>query len=172
MLKSQKSQLTCSYCSRIFKDPILLPCDDSICREHLSDGDILKQNKIKCKACNEEFEVKNNQFKSNEALKKLIESHSYLNEEEMSLKRELEDSIRTFFEFYDVFNQNRTKLDMDVYNHFHEIRFQIDEHREELKRKIDDIALKMIDETKKYEAIYLNNPKGENIVSLCHLTRQ
>jgi hypothetical protein len=47
MLKSQKSQLTSSYCSKIFKDPIMLPCDDSICREHLSDRDVVKQNKSK-----------------------------------------------------------------------------------------------------------------------------
>jgi hypothetical protein len=73
MLKSQKSQLTCSYCSRIFKDPIVFPCDDSICRDHLSERDVVKQNKIKCKQCNEEFQVKNSEFKSNVELKKLIE---------------------------------------------------------------------------------------------------
>ncbi len=39
------------------------------------------------------------------------------------------------------------------------MRFQIDEQREELKKKIDDISLGMIDETKKYEAIYLKNLK-------------
>ena len=72
MLKSKKSQLTCSYCSRIFKDPIQLPCGDSICRKHLSDRDILKANRIKCNRCTEEFGVKNNQFKSNEALKHSI----------------------------------------------------------------------------------------------------
>jgi hypothetical protein len=79
MLKSQKSQLTCSNCSGIFKDPIELPCKDSICRQHLKERDIVQQNKIKCKACNEEFEVKDNEFKSNEAISKLIDSHSYLN---------------------------------------------------------------------------------------------
>ena len=57
MLKSQKSQLTCSYCSRIFRDPILLPCGDSICRDHLKDRDVVKANRIKCKKCNEEFGV-------------------------------------------------------------------------------------------------------------------
>ncbi len=78
MLKSVKSQLICSYCSRIFKDPILLPCEDSICRQHLKERDVVKQNKIKCKKCNEEFEVKNNQFKSNEAISKLIDGQSHL----------------------------------------------------------------------------------------------
>jgi len=36
---------------------------------------------------------------------KLIESESHLSEEKIKLKRELEDSIRTFFELYDEFIQ-------------------------------------------------------------------
>jgi hypothetical protein len=159
MLKSQKSQFTCSYCYKIFKEPILLPCEDSICREHLAEREVVKQNKIKCNKCNEEFGVKNNEFKSNDALKNSIESQSYLNQEEISLKQELEETIRKFFEFYDEFIQNRTKLDLDVFNHFHEMRFKIDEQREELKRRIDDIALVMIEKIKKNEAKYLQDLK-------------
>jgi hypothetical protein len=156
MLKS-KSLVTCSYCSTIYKDPIDLPCEDSICREHLSDRDVVKQNKIKCKKCNEEFGVKESQFKSNNELMKLIESQSHLSSEEQSLKQELELSIRIFFEFYDEFIQNRAQLQSDVFEHFGELRFQIDEHREELKEKIDEIALAMIDSTKKFEEAYLKN---------------
>ena len=51
---------------------------------------------------------------------------------------------------------------MDVFDHYQELRFQIDQHREELKEKsdeIDEIALAMIDQTKKYEALYLRNVK-------------
>ena len=88
-----KSHLTCSYCSKIVKEPIELPYEDSMCREHLSERNVVKENKIKCNKCNEEFGVKNNEFKSNEALRKLIESHSYLSSEEMSFKNELEQSI-------------------------------------------------------------------------------
>jgi hypothetical protein len=52
-----------------------------------------------------------------------------------------------------------TKLESDVFDHFHQILFQIDQHREELKKRIDDIALAMIDEIKKKEAMYLNELK-------------
>jgi hypothetical protein len=155
MLKSQKSKLTCSFCSRIFKDPICRTYGDSICREHLKERDVVKQNKIKFKACSEEFGVKENHFKSNGDISKLIESQCYLNKEEMSLKHELEESIQKFFTFYDEFVQNRTNLDMDVYNHFDEIRFKIDEHRERIKEKIDDIALEMIDKVTKHEEKFL-----------------
>jgi hypothetical protein len=154
MLKC-KSQLTCSYCSRIFQDPIDLPCDDSICRGHLKERDVVKEKRIKCKKCNEEFEVRDNHFKSNEALKKLIESQSYLSEEEISLKHELKESIEKFFEFYDEFIQNKARLESGVFEHFQEMRFKVDELREEFKVKIDDIALAMIDEIKKNEEIYL-----------------
>jgi hypothetical protein len=107
-----------------------MPCDDSICREHLSDKDVRKENKLKCKQCNEEFRVKDIEFKSNKALTKLIENHSYLNDEETDLKHQLEDSIRKFFESYDEFIQNKSILESDVFEHFQEMRFKIDEHRE------------------------------------------
>jgi len=113
MLKS-KSQLTCSYCSKKFRDPILFPCEDSICSEHLSDRDVVKQNRIKGKKCKQEFGVKDSGFQSKEPLTQLLENPSYLSGEELSLKHELEESLRIFFEYYDEFSQNRTKLDMDV----------------------------------------------------------
>jgi hypothetical protein len=158
MLKS-KSQVTCSFCSKIFKNPIVLPCDDSICLEHLKDRDIVKAYRIKCKKCNEEFGDKNNQMKSNEALTQIIESQSHLNDEEISLKQQLEVSIKIFFEYYDEFAQNKAKLESDVFDHFQEMRFKVDEQREELKKRIDDIALEMIDKIKINEAMYLKELK-------------
>ena len=75
-----KSQLTCSYCSKIYKHPIILPCNDPICGEHLRDRDVVNPNKIKCKNCNQEYPVKGNAFESNNVLTKLIESQSYLSD--------------------------------------------------------------------------------------------
>ena len=88
-------------------------------------------------------------FSQTVSLKKLVEDQSHLSGEEQKLKLELEETIRKFFEFYEEFVQNRTQLESDAFDHFQELRFKIDEHRERLKEKIDDIALKMIDATKK-----------------------
>ena len=154
-----KSQLTCSHCSKIYKDPILLPCDDTICRQHLYERDVVKANRIKCNKCNEEFGVRDNEFKSNETLANLIESQCYLRAEEISLKKDLEESIRQFFEFYEEFQQNKSKLESDVFEHFQEMRFKIDEHRERIKERIDHIALAMVDQTKESEATYLKSLK-------------
>jgi hypothetical protein len=136
-----------------------LPCEHSICREHLKRRDVVKANRIKCNKCNEEFQIKDNEFESNEALIQIIESQSYLSEEEIRLKHELEVSIRQFFEFYEEFIQNKTQLEADIFEHFQELRFQIDEHRERIKERIDHIALAMVDQTKKYEALYLRGLK-------------
>jgi hypothetical protein len=159
-----KSNWTCSYCSKIFKDPILLPCEDNICRQHLKEKDVVKQSKIKCVKCEENFPIKDHEFKSNKTLKQLLEDKSYLSDEESSLKQNLEESIRKFFGFYDEFILNKSKVDTDVFNHFQELRFQIDEHRERLKAKIDDVALELIEQTKKCEAEYLKEVK-ENLLS-------
>ena len=124
------------------KDPILLPCDDSICREHLSERDV-KENQLKCDECNQEFQLKDIQFKSNKTLKKLTESQSYLNEDELSLKLELEETIGKLFQIYDEIKQNKTKPQLFVSNHFDKIRSQIDQHRDKLTNRIDCIALKI-----------------------------
>jgi hypothetical protein len=73
-----------------------------------------------------------------------------------------------FFEFCDKFQQNKSKLESGVFDYFQEIRFQIDEQREELKKRIDDIAFAMIDQTKKCQEKYLEDLK-ERFSSFDHL---
>jgi hypothetical protein len=166
MLKSQKSQLTCSYCSRIFHDPIELPCSHNLCRQHLTENNVIKENKIKCGECKAEFKVKGNDFKTIEMLKKQLDELVYLSGEELSLKKQIEISIQTFFQMYEQFTLNKTTLDLDVHEHFQEIRFKLDEYREELKVKIDDIYMEMIEKTKKFEASYLKSLEDQLNASL------
>jgi hypothetical protein len=114
---------------------------------------------MKCNDCNQEFQLKDIQFKSNKTLKKLTESQSYLNEDESSLIQELEETIGKLFQIYDEIKQNKTKPQLLVSNHFEQIRSQIDQHRDKLKHRIDCIALKIKDETKYYEQIYFKSIK-------------
>jgi hypothetical protein len=156
-----KSSLTCSYCSKIFKDPIELPCKHALCKEHLVEIDIVKLNKIQCVECEQNYEVKDNDFKSIEILKKQLDDFPFLSDKEFALKNLIEGSIRKFFQMYEQFTLNRTKLDLDVHEHFQEIRFTLDEHREKLKEKIDVIYIEMIDKTKNFEATYLISLKDK-----------
>ena len=47
--KSQLNTFVFIYVRKKVKDPIELPCDDSICREHLKERDVVKANKYKMK---------------------------------------------------------------------------------------------------------------------------
>ena len=161
-----KQSLTCPNCSKIFKDPVELPCDDFICREHLNDKDVIKENKIKCFKCKQEFEVKGNDFKSNKFVQIQINDQMFLNDKEISLKQQIEESFRVFYQMYDTFSLSKTKLDLDCHEHFQGIRFQLDMHREKLKEKIDDIYMEMIDKTKKYETNYLKSLNEKLVASL------
>ena len=73
-----KSTLTCSYCSKIFKDPIELPCGHHLCKAHLSEKDIIKENRIKCGECKQEFQVKDNEFKASEIFKEQLDELLFL----------------------------------------------------------------------------------------------
>ena len=152
-----KSSLTCPYCLKIYKNPVELPCKDSICEVHLTEKDVVKKNKIVCAKCNQEFEVKGNEFTSGNLVKQLLDTQIYLNNDEINLKKKIEESIKLFYEMYDEFTSSKTKLDLECHNHFQEIRFQLDQHREQLKEQIDDIYMKMIEDTKVIESSYLTS---------------
>ena len=79
-----KSGYICSYCSKIFKDPIELPCDDLLCKEHLNDKEVVQRDKIKCSTCKQEFQVKDHDFKLNKFVQKQIDNKLYLSEEEIA----------------------------------------------------------------------------------------
>jgi hypothetical protein len=125
-----------------------------------------KETKLKCIECEQEFKVKDNNFKSNNFIKKQLDEHVYLNDAEISLKKQIKDPFEKLFQMYKEFALNKSNRDLDVHEHFQEIRFKLDEHREELKVKIDDFYMEMIDKTKKIEATYLKSFEDQLEASL------
>ena len=154
-----KSELKCSYCKLILKDPFQLPCGDFICKNHLMYWHVLKQNSLECKVCKQEFEVKCADFESIKTIQKPKGHRIFSNREEeiKTLQQKIEESIKVFYEMYEEFVSNKNGLDLKCHNHFQEIRFQLDMHRERLKEKIDDIYMVMIDKTKEFESSYLKS---------------
>jgi hypothetical protein len=124
------------------------------------------ENKIKCAECMQDFQVKDNEFKVNILVKKLLDEHAYLSDEGVSLKKEIQDSIRKFFQTLEEFSSNKIALDLVVHNHFQEIHGNIDLHCEKLKEKIDDIYMEMIERTKKFAATYLKSLEDKLDASL------
>jgi len=92
--------------------------------------------------------------KSNKIFKVLLEKEAHLSDVEMLSKATSKESLVEFYQLLDVLRQDKTSLNADIHNHFQEIRRKIDVQREELKEKIDKVALTMIDQTKAMESSY------------------
>jgi hypothetical protein len=169
---SIKSELICTFCSRILSSPIHLPCNcETICAEHLSEPNVVKGKTLKCKSCNQIFEIEDKEFKPNKLAQNLLSKEIYLIGEEKSLKNSLKESIQSFFSLLFQLEQDKSLAILDGYNHFQEIRRKIDLQREELKDQIDKISLDMVDRVKAIEAAYKSdfesiNYKGKDLKNL------
>ena len=107
---SLKSNLTCSQCSKILENPIELPCEDLICHAHLTEANVLKQKKIECVKCGRLVDFNGSEFTSaSKFVKQLLDDEeAYLSEEEIALKKQLNNSTKAFHETYKNFLSNKT----------------------------------------------------------------
>jgi hypothetical protein len=152
---SLKSEFTCSYCMKIYRKPVILPCNHCLCEEHFKDTDVLKVKKIQCKTCKQEFALDENEFKPNEIVQNLIEKEMHLTEAEKAIKKLCEESLDEGIRLNDEHQDNKSVLMLKSFEHFQEIRRKIDLQREELKNEIDKIALAMIEQTKEFEMFFM-----------------
>ena len=153
---SIKSDLICPICKKIFKDPIFFPCHCTFCKKH-ADELVNQENNntlIKCQVCNEEFALPKQGFKENTRLKTIIEKDAHLSEEEKSAKRALQSSPAEYERLLGEIATAEKEFESTRYEHFAEIRRNIDLRRENLKLSIDQIAEALIDEAKALENAY------------------
>ena len=158
-----RSEIVCNICKFILKDPVTLPCSSDICGKHLRDGTV-KNGVITCEKCKKNFDVPRKGFAPNFELANLLANEFHLSNEEKTTKQVIQDLINQLEELQHlVITSKRPEMQLTTFEHFTEIRRQIDIHREELKNKIDSIALKLIDQTKKWEHAY--KTKRNKIIS-------
>jgi hypothetical protein len=163
---SLRLEFTCSYCMKIYRKPVILPCNHCLCEEHLKDIDVLKVKKIQCKTCKQEFGINENEFKPNEIAQNLIEKEMHLTEVEKTLKNLCEKSLKEVIRLNDEHENDKQSLILKCYEHFQEIRRKIDLQREELKDEIDKIALAMIDRTKDFELLFMKQLEPQDEITL------
>jgi hypothetical protein len=152
---SLKSEFTCTYCMKIYRKPVILPCNHCLCDKHLKDIDVLKVKTIQCKTCKQEFALDENEFKPNEIVQNLIEKEMHLTKAEKAIKKLCEESLDEGIRLNDEHEDNKSVLMLKSFEHFQEIRRKIDLQREELKNEIDKIALAMIEQTKEFEIFFM-----------------
>ena len=93
MLKLQNSTIneivTCKFCKKYFKDPVVLPCGGNICREHV---DLKTDNFLiyKCQLCNENHKTYDGGFCSNSAIIDLLKLNSHLDEKSKQIHQAID----------------------------------------------------------------------------------
>jgi hypothetical protein len=161
MSATLKQNLSCPQCTKIFRDPIVLPCGHTICKEHLH-----ACTKIDCFTCNREFiNLNENSFVTNFVVANLVKDENFLSQDEYDCKQSIIELFSKFEQCLDELSQAQSVFELEFFEHFQEIRRCIDIHRENasfqrFKPKIDEISLSMIDRTRDFEKRYfksLNN---------------
>ena len=168
---SLKSTFTCSKCSKIYKDPIVLPCGHTICNQHVQNQLKIKINCIECD--NKEFCLTQTLLSSNHVVRQLIEREHFLLDAEKNLKKKLEEILARLEEHDQIYLRLKESFliyDVESYDFFRELERQIDYHRENeafnsMGDKVDDIALTMIDRIKAFEKVY-SKKQSEQLKSL------
>ena len=152
---SLTSKVICNICKLFLENPVALPCGCLICNEHvLTNLNIT----ITCLTCGKEFST-SKRFIPNELAQTIIDEDLHLQDEKKSLKQPLTKIIFDLEKLIEEFKYNHGNFELTVHERFVEIRRKIDTQREELKKKIDDIALEMIDQTKERENTLISNLK-------------
>lgn len=147
-----KKTITCQYCKNVYSNPIFLPCFNTICENHIDElVKDKKTNLIKCFFCNQEHEKPDEGFKTNQMAKDVINSNSYLTEEEKEAKIELEIVKNQLDRFVDEYAKIETQTDAYISDYFSRIRAKIETQRSYLKLKIDKLADKLVNESNQVE---------------------
>lgn len=118
--------LTCSYCNKIYEDPIILDCcGQNICKKDIQ---IIKTNQENCP--NVECQKNTFTFKSNNIVKMLIENYE-LNK--IPFESEYEKVLKELNEKIDKLEKIKSNPENIIYEKFSELKRKIDLDREYAK---------------------------------------
>ena len=157
---SFSSKFICNICKLVLSSkPISLPCSSIVCNEHLQDG-TAKDGLIRCLKCDQEFVVPQNGFPLHEMTSNMLKNDEHLNNVEKTLKQAIQELTLKLDQLLDEFKRKHSDLERKSFDHFSEIRRQINIQREELKVKIDEIAVKLIGQVNEKEKAH--NLKAKN----------
>ena len=141
--------ITCKICNKFFNNPVVLPCINTVCNEHVIKDQV--ENKIACYFCKEQHEIPESGLKKNKLASDLIESNIYLNNQEKEIKDKLMDARNELSNSLEEMLRKEKETDLFISDYFSSIKNKIDLNREVLKAKIDEIAEGLIKASNGYE---------------------
>ena len=150
---SHKSDFMCAICKMVVDDPVVSPCQCVVCGHHLQ-VPYAQSRRIKCEACQEEFDAPAKGFSTIKMIKDLLDKDIHLNETEKELKYYMQGLMREIGFLRDAFKQAQTDFDQVSGDHFATIRQKIETRRDTIKARIDSVANTMLNHTYQKEDFF------------------
>ena len=66
-----RNAIKCAICQEILESPVILPCNDNVCKKHVSNQ---SNDVIRCEKCGIEHQIPTNGFQSNHVLQEIIDA--------------------------------------------------------------------------------------------------
>jgi len=141
-----KATFDCDLCNKLLVDPVVMPCDNTICKTHLdkliTNGSNEKSTFI-CEICQEDHHIPKKGFIINKRLQKQLRLE--LNALKVSpvfdqCMKEIDDAK----ENVDKIGLLEKNAENYIYDYFEGVKRQVDIRREDLKFKIDKYSDEMI----------------------------
>jgi hypothetical protein len=109
--------------------------------------------------CNAEFDAKKvlSESRPNKVAQRMLDAERHLSDEEKYLKHSLDDNIVNLHLLSDEFARFKLSLDAEFQHHFCEIKRKIETRRDELKAKIEEISVEMLNACLMFEVAYAHS---------------
>lgn len=139
--------LKCKYCQERLENPVVLPCGETICEEHIREED----EQIECKICCKKHEIPVSGLTRNKLVARLIEAtqqSSHHKSHGVKVKapkhgQETLNRVEKLLQDYQQFNSTRV---VQIYDFFGKLTNQVDIIREENNHTLTDDVYSKISE--------------------------
>ena len=152
-----QAYLKCPYCEKLYDQPVILPCEETICKSDLNDLYIKQSdgtNTIRCPYCSQLHHEPPNGFQEDKNLRKIIQGLQ-ADKQTTNIGEHLKLAMfccNKAVENLKEYEQIRANPDLYLGTYFIDIRNRIDEDRNEKKATIDSIYDHMLNELHEIEA--------------------
>jgi WD40 repeat protein len=139
--------LTCKFtdCNKYFENPIKLPCDNTICKEHIEK---YQDAIFKCIFCNQEHLINDDNIKINQDILNVLNMKLHLNSKQLLMLESIAE--------LDVTVNNMENITSNPFNFIFKsiskIRDDVNLRRDDLKKQIDDITNQMLFKLDEFES--------------------
>ena len=161
-----KAFFDCDLCKKLLVDPVVMPCDSTICKTHLDKFITNAPNEkstLICLVCQEEHIIPKKGFIVNNRLQKLLTLE--LNALKVSpvfdeCMKEIEDAKENVVKI-GLLEKNAENY---IYDYFEDVKRQVDIRREDLKFKIDKYSDEIIKSVEMNQMNYIKISKEINVI--------